>query len=307
MSSTQIAQWMAKGWILTDQPCPSRGCGIPLLRSADGTVSFCVDCDKSPPTATSASAQSSTASMSDHPSRPSTPATSMSSTLSSPVFAPPVETEESLRRRQQSDRASAEMAKLLLKGWAMLADECPAASCPRIPLMRPPKAGGGKDPRKQCVCCGNWYIDEKDANGFERLVPVNQAGSTQMAGSSISITPQASSSSSKGKGVEREGASSVGPTPVPTVTAPSPEQRKPATLPQPDRSATLKPSATEQSPTNVQATVQALDATLGHLSTRLTSLTTQPLFDPSAVTATSQAITATAQALAELAKLQRSS
>ena len=120
---------MAK--VLTDQPCPSRGCGIPLLRSTDGTVSFCVDCDKSPPSlcpstglssglalisrtaATSASAQSSTASMSDHPSRPSTPATSMSSTLSSPVFAPPAETEESLRRRQQSDRASAEMAKLL--------------------------------------------------------------------------------------------------------------------------------------------------------------------------------------------------
>ncbi|KZV75402.1 hypothetical protein PENSPDRAFT_681124 [Peniophora sp. CONT] len=300
MSSTQIAQWMAKGWVLTDQPCPSRGCGIPLLRSTDGTVRFCVDCDKSPPTAASASAQSSTTSISDHPSRPSTPATSMSSTLSSPVFASPAETEESLRRRQQSDRASAEMAKLLLKGWAMLADECPSASCPRIPLMRPPKAEV-----QQCVCCANWYIDERDANGFERLVPVNPTGSSQMANSPMTITPQASSSSTKGKGVDREGAPSIGPTPVPTVGAPSPEQRKPSTLPPPDRSATLKLSATEQSPTNVQATVQALDATLGHLASRLTALTSQPVFDPSAVTVTSQAITAAAQALTELSKLQR--
>ena len=55
----------------------------------------------------------------------------------------------------------------------------------------------------------------------------------------------------------------IGPTPVPTVTAPSPEQRKvsmtlgitipseairqPLMLPQPDRSATLKPSVIERS------------------------------------------------------------
>ena len=40
----------------------------------------------------------------------------------------------------------------MLKGWAMLADECPNPNCYGVPLVRPPKAGGEKDPRKvSCV------------------------------------------------------------------------------------------------------------------------------------------------------------
>lgn len=96
-------------------------------------------------------------------SRASTPPTEISSGLSSPTFALPVETAESVRRRQQSDAASAEIGKRLLKvhnviffscaflknlkGWAMLADECPNSRCFGVPLVRPPLAGG-KDPKK---------------------------------------------------------------------------------------------------------------------------------------------------------------
>ena len=83
----------------------------------------------------------------DHVSRPSTPPTEVSSTFSSPVFAP-VDTQEILRRRQQSDQASIEIGKRMLKGWAMLADECPNSECFGIPLVRPPKSGGERDPRK---------------------------------------------------------------------------------------------------------------------------------------------------------------
>ena len=43
--------------------------------------------------------------------------------------------EEITRRRQQSDLASAEIGKLLLKGWAMLADECPSIPRPYLPLL----------------------------------------------------------------------------------------------------------------------------------------------------------------------------
>lgn len=81
-------------------------------------------------------------------SRSSTPPTDISSALSSPTFAPPIDTAETLRRRQQSDAASSEIGKRLLKGWAMLADECPNPRCYGVPLVRPPLAGGGKDPRK---------------------------------------------------------------------------------------------------------------------------------------------------------------
>ena len=80
----------------------------------------------------------------------STPPTEVSSALSSPTFAVPMNTHEASRRRQQSDAAAAEMSKRLLKGWAMLADECPNNECYGIPLLRPPRVGGDKDPRKVC-------------------------------------------------------------------------------------------------------------------------------------------------------------
>lgn len=81
----------------------------------------------------------------------STPPTEPLSLPSSPGFTLPEETEEARRRREQSDAATAEIGKRLLGGWAMLADVCPNTQCYGIPLVRPPMAGGGKDPRK--VCC----------------------------------------------------------------------------------------------------------------------------------------------------------
>lgn len=124
-----------------------------------------------------------------HISRSSTPPTEISSALSSPVFAPPADTEESRLRREQSDRASSEIGKRLLKGWAMLGDECPNSRCYGIPLVRPPRVGGGKDPRKvcnvfaallpafhcpkECVICGTTYTTEVDSAGRERLAPAH--------------------------------------------------------------------------------------------------------------------------------------
>lgn len=78
----------------------------------------------------------------------STPPTDVSSVLSSPTFAPAYDTEEALRRREQSDMASAEIGRRMLKGWAMLADECPNDRCIGIPLVRPPRTAAGNDPRK---------------------------------------------------------------------------------------------------------------------------------------------------------------
>lgn len=66
----------------------------------------------------------------------------------SPIFAPPPETAETRRRREQSDTASSEIGKKLLKGWALLGDECPNEACYGVPLVRPPKSGNDKDPRK---------------------------------------------------------------------------------------------------------------------------------------------------------------
>lgn len=66
----------------------------------------------------------------------------------SPEFELPPESEASRRRREQSDRASSEIGKRLLKGWAMLAEECPNTDCYGVPLVRPPSSSPGiKDPR----------------------------------------------------------------------------------------------------------------------------------------------------------------
>ena len=74
----------------------------------------------------------------------STPATDISRELPTPEFhLPLMDTEESLRRRAQSDRASTVIGQRLLQGWAMLAEECPRPTCFGIPLIRPPRSGDG--------------------------------------------------------------------------------------------------------------------------------------------------------------------
>jgi uncharacterized Zn finger protein (UPF0148 family) len=69
----------------------------------------------------------------------STAATDFSTELPVPDL-PSLDTEEMIRRRAQSDRASAEIGNLLLQGWTMLADECPRPKCYGVPLMRPPRS-----------------------------------------------------------------------------------------------------------------------------------------------------------------------
>lgn len=151
--------------VLTDNVCSK--CGkVPLMRSPSGPIIyFCANCDGSPSRVSQHVSQPSHSAASSHrtatipsprsgssydssshgASRPSTPPTELYSQLSSPAFAPE-DTEEILRRREQSEQASTEIGKLLLKGWTMLADECPNPQCYGIPLVRPPK--GDKDPRK---------------------------------------------------------------------------------------------------------------------------------------------------------------
>lgn len=170
--SPKLGQYMLKGWVrytyftnwtsqrtctqvLTDIICANCG-SVPKMRSPTGTtpvVELCVNCDDDSPKPQERAPNRDSITSSDLSSlatvsRTSTPPTEVSSTLSSPTFALPVDTEAMLRRRQQSDRASTEIGNRLLKGWAMLADECPNESCFGVPLVRPPKPGGGKDPRQ---------------------------------------------------------------------------------------------------------------------------------------------------------------
>jgi hypothetical protein len=81
--------------------------------------------------------------------RISTPATDVSE--ASDGLPPFVETEEIRHRREQTDRASAEIGRRLLQGWAMLGDECPNDDCYYVPLVRPPKSALDGEPKKVII------------------------------------------------------------------------------------------------------------------------------------------------------------
>ncbi|KAJ7179243.1 hypothetical protein C8R46DRAFT_1159888 [Mycena filopes] len=243
------------------------GCNVPSMRSPTGktpVVHFCASCDGSPDCTRSFFARLWTVSSdphshSSHLSRTSTPPTEISSTLSSPVFALPAETEESRRRREQSDQASAAIGQRVL-----------TSRCFGVPLVRPPKAGGEKDPRKECVVCGIVYVTEVDWAGRERLVPEN--------------VPKELDTPSKGKSrVEEKDPASRSPQ-LETIVASPQVQSNGLHL-------TLNESA------------KGLESTLRTLSGRLTSLTAGHS-DPSSIGSAADAISKVVLALGHIRQLQ---
>ncbi|KAG6918935.1 hypothetical protein DXG01_010590 [Tephrocybe rancida] len=302
--SSKIGEYMLKGWVLTDQSCKSPGCSVPLMRSPNGRipiVHLCVDCDDASgesrinPAMTASDSASSAASDSNF-SRPSTPPTEISSTLSSPVFAPPADTEESRRRREQSDTASAEIGKRLLKGWAMLGDECPNIRCYGVPLVRPPKAGGEKDPRKECVICGGVYLTETDWAGRERLVLTNSEISQPNNSSTATILLPAETNQTQHEAqshIQSSHVSTSGTLAQPTAVTPTLRLQH-------ENKVTDSPGlqALEKSATALQSSLLALSA-------RLTTISgPQALIDPSSIGVTADAISKVTQALTYVRQLQ---
>ena len=130
--------------ILSDEVGSRNGCPVPLMRSPKDHIppcTFCANCDGEPkgtlrecfrhvtsltdkiaransavPNPLEQPSPSVTHSSVSRSSRSSTPPTDISAAPSSPAFALPVDNSESIRRRQQSDTASAEIGKRLLRG-----------------------------------------------------------------------------------------------------------------------------------------------------------------------------------------------
>jgi hypothetical protein len=86
----------------------------------------------------------------------STPPTELLSLPPSPgadaEVIPVLDTADILRRRAQSDRASSEIGRKMLQGWAMLADECPNSTCYGVPLVRPPRGQDGQLSKVKVRC-----------------------------------------------------------------------------------------------------------------------------------------------------------
>ncbi|KAI0773847.1 hypothetical protein C8Q74DRAFT_1316848 [Fomes fomentarius] len=298
--SGRLGEYMLKGWVLTDRIC-SKCAKVPLMRSPSSAaveLHFCINCDPAPstgsvanisapqpspsrtPAAPQASAQYaqsvSSTSNSNPLSRSSTPPTEVSHAPSSPLFAPVMDPIALLRRRQQSDTASAEIGRRMLKGWAMLAEECPSPDCYGVPLVRPPRTGTTVDPRKECVICGIVYIDEKDAYGQDQLVPALSPAGTYRPLNGSSVGPSASLSTPLDEG---------------KAGAHSEVKGQAATSPRSHTSSAL------------ETTARSLEETLIALSARLNSFASASIVDPSSIGQTADAISKVSQALAKVKEL----
>ncbi|KAF4619944.1 hypothetical protein D9613_005187 [Agrocybe pediades] len=307
--SNALGDYMLKGWVLTDQACPTPGCTVPLVRSPRGrtpVTNICVKCGENASKAVDNPTSSNASTSESHVSRSLTPPTEVSEIPESPVFAPIEESEQSRRRREQSDRASEQIGKKLLQGWAMLGDECPNESCYGVPLVRRPKAGGEKDPRKECVICGKVYVTEVDWAGRETLVPYGS--NTESEQKSQAVAQSASASSAK-----ESAATDI----VQHFSSPFGRQENhvgenqrhsrvmPANVPPSDITATAKPSSSGVSPSEglYDQTSAALQQSLRALSTKLMSF--GPYAEPSSIGATADAISKVALALVNLQPLQQ--
>lgn len=179
---------------MTDEGCRVEGCNVPIMLSRDRTQRICVVHDLQPDSGSSqvtpsralqdtsedvnpsrASSHSRAESVASQDaqldkSRPSTAATPPTPLSNAPeTFALPEPSEETLRRRAQSDLASQRIGRKMLQGYAMLGEECLNPDCIGVPLVRPPTRDGAKDPRMECVICENVYMESRDPRGFTTL------------------------------------------------------------------------------------------------------------------------------------------
>jgi len=325
--SNDLGKRLLEGWTPSDRTCPAETCrGIPLLSSPAGCLPvtwFCPSCEgdgsvRDPSQSEMQRPSSPSLSSSTHYSRHSTPPTEESHDLSSPTFALPEETEESIRRRQQSDFASAEIGNRLLKGWAMLADECPGSSCYGIPLVRPPKSGRNKNPPKECVVCGTVYVTdtERKTQGLDPLALGALSETRREEVATSSMPAKALNTTTKGK---RKASVPEVFTSVPSAVG-NPKVTYPTTSALPvtsslfrDSNPPLQTSSNHafSEPVSTSDDVlagsdKALRATLSTLSQRLLLLSGQEILDPVTISQTADAIARTGQALAVINTLRRS-
>ncbi|KAH6914988.1 hypothetical protein BKA70DRAFT_561679 [Coprinopsis sp. MPI-PUGE-AT-0042] len=197
-------------------------------------------------------------------------------------FAPPPETEESRRRRAQSDRASEELGRRLLRGWAMLGEECPSSGCYGVPLMRPPNKGDERSPNKECVICGNIYTTDAAGHLVSTSAPETSAATLPLPSSSRRDT------------IEQ--------LPTTRSVAPHPDPSKSihAAAHAPSRGVVSVPL-----PVLLSETSTSLQFTLGSLSTNLTTLAPSSFQNPEAISRAANAISEVAQALRHVEQLRK--
>ncbi|KAL0083002.1 hypothetical protein J3Q64DRAFT_1751075 [Phycomyces blakesleeanus] len=177
LATSLLGTYMLQGWVMTDELCQQSGCSVPMMRSKDGLIKFCVSHD-SLPTSSSGQRKPATPISSAPPANttPTPPAASTSAATTvkpAPKASAPVsdsrtedvksmdKMREQSERREQSSKASQLIGQKLLQRWTLLNDICPNSDCYAVPLMRNPV-----NKHMVCVICNQTYITEQDASAM---------------------------------------------------------------------------------------------------------------------------------------------
>ncbi|CAI2165457.1 5715_t:CDS:2, partial [Funneliformis geosporum] len=158
LASNLIGKYLLAGWVMTNTVCPIQNCNVPLLRSKDNTVWFCVLCDKEPGKSKSQTMQSSPVTMVDE--------------INNEAPSQYDEIQLQQFRRDQSQRASQLIAQYLLQGWALIEQICLNDTCYGVPLIR------SRDKKKYCVICQNYYVHESELGLMKHNI-ISSTGSVE--------------------------------------------------------------------------------------------------------------------------------
>ncbi|KAK4510233.1 uncharacterized protein ATC70_006406 [Mucor velutinosus] len=174
-----LGTYLLQGWIMTDEICKMESCSFPLMRSKDGSLSFCTYHDQLPNNGATFNYKKS-ASSTPAPTATADAETQHDKALKDAVVHPAaVETavdngEEELRirreRREQSSKASQLIGQKMLQRWALLNEHCPNPTCYAVPLIRNPDTK-----QMYCVICENIILTEEEALALEKKKTLEQA------------------------------------------------------------------------------------------------------------------------------------
>ncbi|KAI8365173.1 uncharacterized protein BYT42DRAFT_589050 [Radiomyces spectabilis] len=156
-----LSTCMLQGWVMTDESCSVQDCVVPIMRSKDKTIRFCVIHDKVPtcsPRQTAAAPAATETAFKSSPklTQQQDESNSIEVTVESDLDQKKL---QSFReQREQSSKASQLIGQKLLQQWTLLNEICPSPSCYAVPLMRNPTTK-----HMYCVICENSYATISEA------------------------------------------------------------------------------------------------------------------------------------------------
>ncbi|KAI8330296.1 hypothetical protein BC941DRAFT_440731 [Chlamydoabsidia padenii] len=161
-ATASLGTFLLQGYVMTDESCSEKNCPIPIMRSKDGAIRFCVNHDPLP---TSSSRNIKQVPVNLDTTNDSTTKKAdndksfevIEQKKSSSTTSDSDEFRLQQKRREQSSKASQLIGQKMLQRWVLLNETCPNEACYAIPLVRHPS-----NKTLYCVICEQSYQSEKD-------------------------------------------------------------------------------------------------------------------------------------------------